>query len=43
MEFKCLEKCGEACQRGIGIAFMTLFALLSVGALIKVLISISQF
>ncbi|MEE8380677.1 MAG: hypothetical protein V3R78_02210 [Thermodesulfobacteriota bacterium] len=40
MEFKCIKKCGEACQRRIGIVLFALIALLSVGSLIGVLINI---
>ena len=40
MEFKCIKKCGEECQRRIGIALFTLISLLSVGSLIGVLINI---
>jgi hypothetical protein len=41
MEFKCLKKCGERCQRRIGVVLITLFALVSIGGLLQVLINIA--
>lgn len=40
MDFKGLKKCGEGCQKRIGMAFILLFALVSIGGLLQVLVNI---
>lgn len=41
MNINRLKKCGEECQNRIGIAFIIIFALVSIGGLLQVLINIA--
>jgi len=42
MEFKCLKKCKETCQRILGITIISLIGLLSVAGILQVFIAIAR-
>lgn len=43
MEFKCLKKCNETCQRILAITTISLIGLLSVAGIVQVFIAIAKY